>query len=443
MIPVFELTIRHSFGVRSPRVAAIRDGETSPPMSVGVVIRHEHSKARITDGTGYRRSVSPLEAAERTDTIERSYIKRLYHYKKIFIRNCAALMLMGTSSSDDSETDTGSIRKDWRDGYNAKQHTFDNIIVSLRDEVRAKTDDERWPVEHPTLWPVQTQLHRARLAVSNEEYPEALASYYRAERAWLEYLPEFSPGEKFERELHNRAKSIVTLSRQSVPLSDRTAITQHLTDETGAVREDIETSDLISAMEAFHTYTVKRYETAESVRAYLRLGILGLFAAIVGFLAFLDPPLMVATLREVVDSSTGVDSFTLFLTAAELPVPTLQSPVASVDYLELVFVIAIGLGGAGFSMLYQAYKNPNEIQTPDPRFPSPSFGIEGTASRFLVGAVSALLLYSILMSSVTEGVLDLGLREDRWAIALLAFTAGYSERILDRTLSRLEERFAV
>lgn len=351
---------------------------------------------------------------------------------------------MGTRSPDDTTAPVELSPK--REEYDRRQRAFHDVVSALRDEIvtsESSLEAEESSLEAEDPHSIRKDLTRAQVAVENEEYPEALANYYRAERAWFERSKGPGAREKVDRELYGRAKSVVTSSRKFVPIQDRTAITEHLTDETGAVKRHVDTSELILAMEALHNYTVKRYETVESVRAHLRIGIAGLLLSIVGFFVFIDPSPLSALLNTGTGSLARAGPFTPLAVPAEFPVSTLQITPAPVDHLELAFVTVIGIVGAGFSTVYQAYRNPNEMETPDPRFPSPSFGWEGTFSRFLVGIVSAILLYSILMSTVTEGVLDVRLRDDRWAIVLLAFTAGYSERVLDRTLSRLEERFSV
>lgn len=214
-----------------------------------------------------------------------------------------------------------------------------------------------------------------------------------------------------ESQAHNTGKYVRSVARRRLPKREREHVESYLPDEDDpdAVPGTLE---LYNAARVIHEWNVEQFRRMENVRRFLESTTTLLTVGLFGF-AFV-------ALMSVVFGD---------LSPAILP--------ESVTWRFLLLIPVVGAIGALFSSLFPITTQFYTEKT-DPKVPQPEIARVAIVARVLVGAVSAVLLYLIVMSGLLEGVLAVDVTGAPVALLVVAFLGGFSERVLQGSLEKLE-----
>lgn len=219
---------------------------------------------------------------------------------------------------------------------------------------------------------------------------------------------------------YNLAKRILSLSRESLPSNQRSLVESYLTEEEGVVKTPT-TRELYSAVRVVHDYNVEQVRKVTEMKEFLQRAN-GLLTALLFGFAF------------VYAAGSLGDVTPLLGVGSDLPT---GSRLTSGWFLLLVALT--GALGALFSSLFPVTER-FYSQTTDPKIPAPGLMAQATLARILVGAVSGLLLYVFVLSGMADEVFADDLWTKSTSLLVVAFLGGFSERILQRSLEKLESR---
>jgi hypothetical protein len=339
-----------------------------------------------------------------------------------------------------------------------KQHYYLNLISHEKselegyqkllsdDDFRSKVGDRSIDLDETIskIEVAQTQLDRAERAVYREGYVAFLSSFYRANilRIFIydlldatrpqnepqyvdwaldigqEKLPdchiheegtvEVSSGEETETRLENLSKWLWSTSRL-LPEPERSEVEEYLLGPDNRPKQSPSSQALYRAGGVVHAWDIQRLSGLMSLKRALRILV----------------PVLAGLLTVVVAAE-------IFTTRVD---QVIDGPIGSWFVLAVVFA---GFLGSMFSMALFMRDTSSEI-TSYRSIPDPSILRETVATSLLIGGTSALVLYILLLSNIGAVVFTEDVRTDPLAILLIAFLAGYSERLVQRSLDKAEE----
>lgn len=219
-----------------------------------------------------------------------------------------------------------------------------------------------------------------------------------------------------ETHAYNLARRIRSVAAGTLPPAERALVDDYLT-EGGSVKPRPAARELYNAVRVLHEWNVGQFRQRMYVNRFLKHANRFLTLVLVGF---------VAALALAVTQGLGT---------ALLPEGVDVSPV------YLLLVPAAGAIGALFSSLFPVTERFYD-ETTDPEIPAPETMEQVMRARLLVGAISGVLLYLLATSGIVDPVINPELLADPAALLFVAFLGGFSERVLARSIERVEERAA-
>ncbi len=333
--------------------------------------------------------------------------------------------------------------------------SYDEIL--FKNGVENKLDDHWATRRQETKTRIETareQLEEAVYAVYREDYVSFLSAYYWANSQkififelldaadhgshdhhldWtLELeLPKL-PGQQVrehgtievpatdigETRLWNLQKWILSV-KKSLPDAQREEVDQYLLTSNGEIKESPTGQELYRALQVIQAWDIQRLSELMNIRRFLRLLIPFVFAVLLAALL-------------VLGGTVNGEQLTTPLTS--------ENAAADPAVMEFRFVVLIaitGLLGALFSMAVSV-ENTSYTVTSYRSIPDPTVMREAMITRFLIGGISALVLFTIVQSSIGTALFSEDIQANRMALLIVAFLGGYSERLVQRSLENAE-----
>lgn len=116
-----------------------------------------------------------------------------------------------------------------------------------------------------------------------------------------------------------------------------------------------------------------------------------------------------------------------------------ENPIVT-SWWFVILIAVTGIFGALFLMGVLARDSTQNL-TSYPSVPDPTVMKEMIVLRVLIGASAALVLYTLLMSSFGAEFLTDTIRMNKPALLVIAFVAGFSERLVPSALEQIESKF--
>lgn len=270
----------------------------------------------------------------------------------------------------------------------------------------------------------EVELEEAKRAVCRRDYVSFFRSFYGAnsKRVYAYTVMDWMESGPKATRTRNLALWVLQASSR-LPNPDKTEITNYLTEEKGDKRREREADDdpdphaLYRAIMTLQGHDVKNLEQLITVRRYMRLTIPLLLFTTLGLIAALG--------------SGGI------LDAAASDATTGSALV--LEWWFAPFIGGVGVLGALFFMAVSAQDAMHSV-TSATSIPDPTILREAFAIRVLVGAVSALLVVTFVVSDASSAIFTTSFRSNELAMLLLAFLAGYSERFVGEALKKTERK---
>ncbi|WP_306056562.1 hypothetical protein [Natronococcus wangiae] len=305
-----------------------------------------------------------------------------------------------------------------------------------------------------------SQLDQAKSAVRREQYVVFLSAYYwaNAQRVFVyELLDEASsdrephrldwsleigldwvtdqpirkdgtigvPADDFAgKRLYNLTKWI-WVSKQSLPAYKQDEIDSYILDDDGELKRTATPQELYRAVLVIQGWDIQRISDLMNLRRFLRWLIPLVFGVLI-FLPILGWGVVEANVPAdliVGETTSGADSV-LF------------------EPWYVTLVVVFGVLGSLFSMALSV-KDATYPMSSYRLIPDPTVMREAIVVRLLVGGIAALVLFALLQSGIGAAVFDESLRDNALTILIVAFLAGYSERLVQRSLDNAEQMISV
>ena len=297
------------------------------------------------------------------------------------------------------------------------------------------------------------QLGQAKYAVYREDFVSFLSTYYRVNALrifiyshldsidssngsrrvdWsfdldLQELPdrhvreegsiEVPQSDESKTRLWNLTRWLWSISR-SLPQAKRTEVDDYLLDSDKKLKQSQSPQTLYRALSVVHAWDIQRLSAYMTIKRGLQLFVPALTVLLIvsiAIMVFTETPLSALTLNTAPDASPGVTDSPWFI----------------------VPVVLAGVLGSIFSRALFMHDPSSDITTysslPDPRILR-----ETLLMGMLIGGISALVVYVLLLSGIGNIIFSETIRQDPLSVLFVAFLSGYSESFVRRALERAE-----